>query len=98
MQFLVIARDGTDPDAPARRAAARPQHLAHIQPLVEAGTVVIGGALLDAAGGMMGSSVVYEAADRAACEALIAADPYRKAGVWQDITILPFRVAVRSKI
>jgi uncharacterized protein YciI len=98
MQFLVIARDGIDPDAPARRAAARPQHLAHIQPLVEAGTVIIGGALLDDAGAMIGSSLICEAADRAAAEALVAADPYRRAGVWQDITILPFRVAVRSKI
>ncbi len=28
MQFVVIARDGTDPEAPARRQAARDAHLA----------------------------------------------------------------------
>ena len=27
MQFVVIARDGTDPDAVARRQAVRPHHL-----------------------------------------------------------------------
>jgi uncharacterized protein YciI len=97
MQFLVVARDGTDLDAPARRAAARPAHLAGILPLVEAGTVVIGGAMLDEAGGMTGSAVIYEAPDRAAVEALIAADPYTSGKVWQDVTITPFRVAVQAQ-
>jgi uncharacterized protein len=36
MLFIVIARDGTDEDAPSRRAAVRAQHLEGIAPLVEA--------------------------------------------------------------
>ena len=39
MQFLVIARDGTDDEAIERRMGVRPSHLDAIQPLVDAGHV-----------------------------------------------------------
>ena len=54
MQFVVIARDGTDADAAARRQAVRPTHLDEIQPLVDAGHVLAGGAMLDHDGSMRG--------------------------------------------
>jgi len=97
MQFLVIAKDGTDAEAPARRQAAREQHLAGARQLAEDGVIIAGGAILDDAGRMVGSSVIYEVPDRAALDAIIAADPYVTGGVWKDIEIRPFRVAVRSK-
>jgi len=97
MQFLVIAKDGTDAEAPARRQAVREQHLASARPHVEKGVIIIGGAILDDEGRMIGSTLVYEVPDRAALDAIIAADPYVTGGVWRDIEIRPFRVAVRSK-
>lgn len=97
MQFLVIAKDGTDAEAPARRQAVREQHLAGARPHVENGVILIGGAILDDDGRMIGSTLVYEVPDRATLDAVIAADPYVTGGVWQDIEIRPFRVAVRSK-
>jgi uncharacterized protein len=91
-QFLVTAHDGLDAEAPARRAAARPAHLAGIRDLGHA--VIVGGAMLDEAGAPVGSTMVVEFSDRAAVEAWIAADPYTLGGVWQSVAIVPFRVAV----
>lgn len=96
MQFLVTAYDGTDEEAPARRAAARPAHIDGAQTLKANGNVLIGGAILDDAGNMIGSSLVVEFVDRAALDDWLNSDPYVTEGVWQDITVLPFRTAVKA--
>lgn len=93
-QWLVLAHDGTDPEAPARRQRARDAHLAFVRPMVERGEVIAGGALLDEAGSMVGSAVLVEFPDRAALDAWLAADPYVTGGVWQRIEVEPFRLAV----
>ena len=93
-QFLVIAHDGTDAEAPARRQAAREAHLAGVRPMVERGEIVAGGALLDEAGRMVGSAVVVDMPDRAAVDAWLARDPYVTGDVWRRMEIRPFRLAV----
>ena len=93
MQFLVLARDGTDAEAPARRAAARPAHFDGVRALKAAGHLVIGGARLDAAGGMIGSMMVVDFPDRAALDAWLAIEPYAVGGVWREVEVHPFRVA-----
>ena len=55
-QFPILAHDGSDPEAPARRRAARPAHLEGISPRVERGEIVAGGAILDDDGRMVGSA------------------------------------------
>jgi hypothetical protein len=60
MRYIVIARDGTDPEAKARRLAARPAHLERVGPFVERGRVLLGGAILDEAGDMVGSVVLAD--------------------------------------
>jgi hypothetical protein len=94
--FSVIAMDGTDEGAPARRAAVRKQHLEAVQPMVQAGIVRLGGAFLNDAGGMTGSFILLEAEDEAAARALLEADIYFKSGVWQSLEIKPFRIAVHN--
>ena len=91
-QFLVIAHDGADGEAAARRAAARPAHLAGIETLGAA--VILGGAMLDAEGVPIGSTLVVEFPDRAALDAWLAADPYTVEDVWSRVSVVPFRVAV----
>lgn len=93
MLFLIIGRDGRDAAAPGRRMAARPAHLERVAPMAADGTLVVGGALLDAAGDMVGSAAVIDVPDEAAARAWIAEDPYAKQGVWQDIEIHPYRIA-----
>ncbi len=76
MQFVVIARDGTDPDAVARRQAVRPTHLDGIQPLVDAGHILAGGAMLDDDGNMRGSVLLVDFPSRVELDAWIDHDPY----------------------
>lgn len=94
MQFLVIARDGDDADAPARRARVRPAHLDFIQPFVDRGQVLIGGAMLDGSGTMIGSTLLTEFDTREALDEWLRSDPYVTEQVWRSIEVHPFRSAV----
>jgi uncharacterized protein len=93
MHWLVIARDGTDPDAPARRLAVREEHLAATRLLVDEGKVLYAGALLDDAGSMIGSMLVIDAPDEATVRAQIEGDVYFRGGVWQRYELHGFRRA-----
>lgn len=92
MEFLVVALDGTDAGARDRRMAAREAHLAGVAVLRENGVFRAGGAILDDAGNMIGSGVVYECPDRETVENYVAEDPYSKGDVWRNVTIYPFRM------
>jgi uncharacterized protein len=94
MQYLIVAKDGTDEGAPERRRLVRPSHLISIQPLVDDGHVLVGGAILSEAGEMVGSMLLVEFPDRGELDAWIAADPYVTEGVWREIEVTPFRTAV----
>lgn len=94
MQYLVIARDGTDEDAVERRLQVRPSHLEQIAPLVGSGNALVGGAMLSDSGDMIGSMLLMDFPDRAALDAWLEADPYVTGGVWKEIEVKPFRVAV----
>ena len=94
MQFVVMARDGSDPDAVARRQAVRPTHLDGIQPLVDAGNILAGGAMLDDDGTMRGSVLLVDFPSRAELDAWLKHDPYVTDGVWEQVDVVPFRVAV----
>ena len=96
-QYLVLAYDGTDDGAKARRMAARPAHLEGTKPLVARGMLLVGGALLDEAGEMIGSASMFTVADRAELDAWLANDPYVTGGVWQRIEVKRMRVAFGLK-
>ena len=96
MQFVVIAKDGTDEGAVARRSEVRPAHLEGIRPLVERGHVPLGGAILDEAGRMVGSVMVVDFPTREELEAWLRTDPYVASGVWKQIEVHPYRAAVGS--
>jgi len=94
MQFLVIARDGTDDGALDRRQRTRPAHLAGIAPLVENGSVLVGGAILSGSGDMVGSMLLVEFPAEEDVDAWLARDPYVTDGVWHEVEVRPFRTAV----
>jgi uncharacterized protein len=96
MQFLVTAKDGTDDDAIERRKRVRPTHLEAIAPLVEDGHVLVGGAILNDDGDMIGSMLLVEFPDRSGVDAWLERDPYVTGDVWRDIDVRPFRAAVGS--
>ena len=95
-QFMVLAYDGTDAEAAARRLAARPAHFAGIEPMVAKGEIVIGGAILDDAGRMVGSIVLAEFPSRAELDAWLAREPYVTGGVWRKVEVKPVRIAARD--
>lgn len=82
MPFVLICRDR--PGALEMRKANRDAHLAYLD---RSGVVTLAGPLLDDDGGMAGSLVVLDVADRAAAEAWAAADPYALAGLFADVEI-----------
>jgi uncharacterized protein YciI len=45
---------------------------------------------------MIGSSLIVEFEDRPALDEWLNNDPYITGDVWQEVTVLPFRVAVKS--
>jgi hypothetical protein len=96
MQFLVMLYDGTDAEAPARRAATRPAHLEGIKGNVANGKLLFGGPLFNDAQKPTGSFLLVECADRAELDAIIANDPYTKGNVWQKVEVRPARLVVRD--
>ncbi len=94
MQFVVIARDGTDDQALERRLKAREAHLANVGKLQGPEKMLMGGAMLDDSGKMIGSVMVFDFPDRARLEAWLKNDPYSTGGVWKSIEVKSFRVAV----
>jgi uncharacterized protein YciI len=82
---IAIAWDGPGAEAESRRLAARPAHMARVRPLAADGTLLMGGAILDAPEGrMIGSVAVTRHADHDAAESFWGADPYVTGGVWHE--------------
>lgn len=90
-QYVITAYDGTDPDALARRMAARPAHLEATRPLKDAGHFIEGGAILNEAGQMIGSVLIMAFDTRADLDKWLANDPYTTGGVWKQVDVRPFR-------
>jgi uncharacterized protein len=93
MQFLLTAYDGTDSEAPERRLKVRGEHLEKIAMLKRSGGFIFGGAILDEAGKMIGSMIVYDFPDRNSLDEKLKDEPYITQGVWKQIKIQPFRLA-----
>src|SRR5258708_1981712 len=92
MQFVIVAKDGTDAEAPARRLAARPAHIELGSRLRDSGEHLYGVALPDDAGMMIGSVLVVDYKSRQELDAWLAGEPYATGNVWKSIEILPCRV------
>jgi uncharacterized protein YciI len=93
MQFLLLAYDGTDPEALQRRLKVREEHLKRISLLKKSGEFLLGGAILDDNGKMIGSMIVYDFPDRQSLEERLKDEPYLTGKVWEKTEIKPFRLA-----
>jgi uncharacterized protein YciI len=82
---ISIGLDGTDPEAPARRAAVRASHLARVISAAESGLLAMGGAIMRGQS-MVGSIAITAHASDAEAEAWWAEDPYIIGDVWQRVT------------
>lgn len=93
MQFLLLADDGSDPEAPNRRLKVRNDHLEKIEELKRRGEFIFGGAILNDEGQMTGSMIIYDFPDRQSLDRRLNDEPYIIGGVWKKIEIKPFRAA-----
>jgi uncharacterized protein YciI len=90
MSYFVLEYRYADLDA---RARVRPDHLAYLQSLHRAGTVVLAGPVGDGSGAM----VVLQAGSEEEARQVLADDPYTAAGVGVDHVLRPWNVVVPSR-
>ena len=84
------------PDGLDLRLATRAGHLAFLEK--HAAQVKLGGPFLDAAEKPVGSLLILDCADEAAARALLADDPYAKAGLFERIDVRPWKHVVGAKL
>ena len=95
MLYAIIGEDV--PDSLDRRLAARPAHLERLQALQQAGRLLLAGPFpaIDSsdpgAAGFSGSLIVAEFDSLADARAWADADPYVAAGVYDGVSVKPFR-------
>lgn len=63
-------------------------HLDHVESVME--QLLMAGPLKDAAGGFVGSLIVFGVDSEAEAAALLEADPYYQAGIWSEVRIERF--------
>jgi uncharacterized protein YciI len=84
MKFVILGYDG--PEGEAKRKIHRPAHLANMEPLDQAGRVVLAGPLTDKAG----SLIVIEADSLEEARKFAREDPYTVHGVFERVEVHPF--------
>ncbi|GJM13447.1 MAG: hypothetical protein DHS20C12_18500 [Pseudohongiella sp.] len=95
MQFMVTAYDGKDEGALDRRMSVREAHIEGAKQLKDAGHLIAGGAILSEDDKMIGSTMFVEFDTKAELDQWLANDPYVTGNVWQDISVLPIRLAIK---
>jgi uncharacterized protein YciI len=95
MLYAIIGNDV--PDSLELRKNARPAHVARLQQLQEEGRLILAGPCpaVDAndpgLAGFTGSVIVAEFASLTTAQDWANDDPYVKAGVYQQVTVKPFK-------
>ena len=92
MQFLVLAYDSSDENAPDRRMAARPAHLALGDTMRAEGKHLYATAILGDEDAMIGSMVVCQFDTREELDQWLEAEPYVTGDVWEHIMVQPCKV------
>lgn len=95
MLYAVIGMD--TPDSLQRRLSVRPDHVARLNDLKNAGRLLLAGPFpaIDSddpgPAGFSGSLIVAEFESLAAAQEWANADPYIKAGVYSHVSVKPFK-------
>jgi uncharacterized protein YciI len=92
-QYLVTAYDYTHADALQHRLNIRPHHLDGARELKANGNFIIGGAMLNDEGKMIGSVMILQFETEEELQAWQQNEPYITQGVWETVDIKPFKVA-----
>ena len=71
----------------------RPHHLDGAKSLKEGGNYILGGALLNDEGKMIGSVMVLQFESEEGLEAWKQSEPYITQKIWETVDVKPFKVA-----
>lgn len=85
--FAIIAHDRSD--AGSLRADTRPRHLEHLRS-IEA-QILAAGPITSESGQPVGSVILATFDDLTAARAFAAADPYAEAGLFESVTVAPWK-------
>lgn len=95
---MLFVLEGVDaPNSLPKRKLARPAHLARVQALVDANRLIIAGPMPAIAAedpgeaGFTGSLIIAEFASQHEAENWLSSDPYAIDGVFERISVRPFR-------
>ena len=95
MWYAIVAEDV--PQSLERRLAARPAHLERLKALVDAGRLLVAGpfpaidGLDPGPAGFAGSLIIAEFESLTEARLWADADPYVAAGVYEQVTVRPFK-------
>lgn len=98
MYYAIISEDVED--SLSLRASARPDHIARLNALKDEGRLLVAGPhpALDTPepgdAGFTGSLVIAEFDSLESAKAWADADPYVEAGVYQQVTVKPFKAVL----
>lgn len=92
-QYLVTGYDYTDECALDRRMGVRPHHLDGAVALKASGNYILGGAVLNDEGKMIGSVMVLQFESDEELEAWKQGEPYITQKIWETVDVKPFKVA-----
>ena len=100
MLYVIVGQDV--PNSLAARLAARPAHVERLKTLQEQGRMILAGPFpaIDSPdpgpSGFSGSLIVADFASLEAAQAWAAADPYVAAGVYENVSVKPFKQTMPS--
>lgn len=95
MHYAIISEDIAN--SSAKRKASRPAHLARLENLADQGRLLLAGPhpAIDSTepreAGFIGSLIVAEFDSLEQAQAWADADPYMEAGVYERVTVKPFK-------
>ncbi|MBR9866682.1 MAG: YciI family protein [Oceanospirillales bacterium] len=95
MFYAIICED--EPGTLEQRMAARPDHLARLEALRDEGRLLVAGPhpAIDSEdpgpAGFTGSLVIAEFASLPQAQSWADQDPYKKAGVYRQVTVKPYK-------
>lgn len=95
MLYSIVAQDS--PNSLSARLAARPDHLARLQVLLDNGRLVLAGPnpMIDSIdpgeAGFSGSIIIAEFESQAAAQSWADQDPYFVTGVYESVSVKPFK-------
>jgi uncharacterized protein YciI len=95
MLYAIISEDV--PNSLPLRQPVRPAHLERVRALVDEGRLIIAGphpaidSMDPGEAGFTGSLIIAEFDSLKAAQQWADADPYQKAGVYQKVTVKPFK-------